>query len=162
MDQRFATTARFGWRSTISALCRLAWRSDARRSGAFTVFGTQADPNTLVPIPTASSQIPQVVPFDFSQRPSSGVHVRFSAGGRGRFRIDAEIFARGNYNLSSGSGPQITSSMHNFRPGLGAALFRGEARPRPGRRQIQIGGATAMRTAAQPVQQPLVPGAISS
>lgn len=113
----FATTrARFGWvidNFMPYATLGLAFgRADLALSTI--VYGTQTDPNAPVG--------QQVVPFSFTQsQTKNGAHMYgFSGGGGLEFALTQNIFARGEYEFIQWQRIwQISSSMHNFRAGLG-------------------------------------------
>jgi opacity protein-like surface antigen len=122
----FATTrARFGWAIDnflpYATLGVAVGRADLALST--TVFGTQTNPNVLVPNPNPPpAQIPQVVPFSFSQNKLKyGAYMYgFSGGGGLDFAVTQNIFARGEYEFIQWQRSwQISASMHNFRAGLG-------------------------------------------
>jgi outer membrane immunogenic protein len=122
----FVTTrARFGW--VIDSFMPYATlgvafgRADASLST--TVSGTQTDPSNQVPNPNPPpATIPTVVPFLFSQSKTKyGAYMYGFSGGAGLdFALTQNIFARAEYEFIQWQRIwQISSSMHNFRAGLG-------------------------------------------
>jgi outer membrane immunogenic protein len=122
----FATTrTRLGWAignfMPYATLGFAFGRADLAVSSI--VFGTQTDPGTQVPNPNPPpATIPQVVPFLFTQSQSkNGAYLYGYSGGAGlEFALTNNIFARGEYEYIQWQRFWvITSSMHNFRAGLG-------------------------------------------
>ncbi len=115
----FATTrTRFGWAIGNFMPYATLGLAFGRADVALTtnVFGTQTGPN---PNPPPANQ---VVPFSFTQGQSkNGAYLYGFSGGAGLdFALTQNIFARGEYEFIEWQKFwSITSSMHNFRAGLG-------------------------------------------